>query len=107
MRNFRVMLGIENGVPCLRDYLKVPQAPGLWGKVRSYFEQFKAKYLFYFGRGVFGEAFQKIAESGLQDPAPPEFIRWWLFDHPPANERIIFYRTYDPWSPGREPRYVK
>ena len=53
------------------------------------------------------QAFQKIAESGLQDPAPPEFIRWWLFDHPPANERIIFYRTYDPWSPGREPRYVK
>jgi STE24 endopeptidase len=53
------------------------------------------------------QAFQKIAESSLSDPDPPEFIRWWLFDHPPANERIIFYRTYDPWSHGREPRYVK
>lgn len=53
------------------------------------------------------QAFQKIAESGLSDPAPPEFVRWWLFDHPPANERIIFYRTYDPWTDGGEPRYVK
>ena len=53
------------------------------------------------------QAFQEVAESGLSDPDPPEFIRWWLFDHPPANERIIFYRTYDPWSHGREPRYVK
>lgn len=53
------------------------------------------------------QAFQKDAETGLSDPDPPGFIRWWLFDHPPANERIIFFRTYDPWSHGREPRYVK
>ena len=53
------------------------------------------------------EAFQKNAEIGLADPDPPKFIRWWLFDHPAANERIIFSRTYDPWSHGRAPRYVK
>lgn len=52
-------------------------------------------------------AFQKDAESGLSDPAPPAFIRWWYFDHPPVNERIIFFRTYDPWSHGDEPKYVK
>lgn len=53
------------------------------------------------------EAFQKNAEIGLSDPDPPEFVRWWLFDHPSANERIIFYRTYDPWSGGGQPRYVR
>jgi Zn-dependent protease with chaperone function len=52
-------------------------------------------------------AFQKDAESDLSDPAPPAFIRWWYFDHPPVNERIIFFRTYDPWSHGDEPKYVK
>src|ERR1700740_950838 len=53
------------------------------------------------------QAFQRIAESGLSDPNPPEFIRWWLFDHPPVDERILFFRKYDPWSRGGEPRYVK
>ena len=52
-------------------------------------------------------AFQKDAENDLSDPAPPVFIRWWYFDHPPVDERIIFFRTYDPWSHGGEPKYVK
>ena len=53
------------------------------------------------------EVFQKDAETGLSDPNPPEFIKWWLLDHPPANDRIIFFRTYDPWSHGEKPKYVK
>jgi STE24 endopeptidase len=53
------------------------------------------------------QAFQENAEKGLSDPDPPKFVRWWIFDHPPVNERIIFFRTYDPWSQGKEPRYVK
>ncbi len=52
-------------------------------------------------------AFQKHGELNLSDPDPPEFIRWWLFDHPPVNERIIFCRTYDPWSKREKPRYVR
>ena len=50
-------------------------------------------------------AFQKDAE--ISDPNPPGFIRWWYFDHPPVTERIAFFRSYDPWSPGAQPRYVK
>jgi len=53
------------------------------------------------------EAFQKDAEINLDDPKPPSFIKWWLFDHPPVNERILFCRTYDPWSNGRKPKYVE
>lgn len=56
---------------------------------------------------IAARAFQKDAESGLSDPAPPAFVRWWYFDHPPVGERIIFFRTYDPWSHGKEPKYVK
>jgi STE24 endopeptidase len=52
-------------------------------------------------------AFQKDGEINLSDPAPPSFVRWWLFDHPPVNERIIFCRTYDPWSNGQKPRYIQ
>ena len=53
------------------------------------------------------QAFQKDGEANLADPAPPDWIKWWLFDHPPVNERIIFCRTYDPWSKGQNPRYVR
>ena len=53
------------------------------------------------------QAFQKDGEIDLSDPAPPRWIEWWLFDHPPVNERIIFCRTYDPWSEGRVTKYVK
>ena len=41
-------------------------------------------------------AFQEYGEANLADPDPPAFIEWWLFDHPPVNERIIFCRTYRP-----------
>jgi Zn-dependent protease with chaperone function len=51
-------------------------------------------------------ALQKNAESDLSDPNPPEFVRWWYFDHPPVSERIAFFRSYDPWSTGAQPRYV-
>lgn len=53
------------------------------------------------------QAFQKDAESDLSDPAPPAFVRWWYFDHPPVDERIIFFRTYDPWSHSEQPKYIK
>jgi STE24 endopeptidase len=52
-------------------------------------------------------ALQKDAESDLSDPNPPAFVRWWYFDHPPVSERIAFFRSYDPWSTGGQPRYVK
>ena len=56
---------------------------------------------------VASQAFQLEGETNLADPDPPEFIRFWLYDHPPTNDRIIFCRTYNPWSPGQRPKYVQ
>ena len=53
------------------------------------------------------EAFQILGEANLADPNPSPFIRFWLYDHPPLAERLRFAATYDPWSKGEPPRYLK
>jgi len=55
---------------------------------------------------VAAEAFEVEGEIDLQDPAPPAFIEFWLYDHPAVNDRILFSRTYNPWAKGEKPRYV-
>ena len=52
------------------------------------------------------EAFQILGEVNLSDPNPNAFIKFWLYDHPPLNERLQFVRNYDPWSKGEPPKYV-
>jgi len=56
---------------------------------------------------VAAHAFQVIGEIDLSDPNPPAFIRFWLYSHPPVAERLVFAHSYDPWSKGQPPRYVK
>ncbi|HEY7574943.1 MAG TPA: M48 family metalloprotease, partial [Thermoanaerobaculia bacterium] len=51
-------------------------------------------------------AFQILGEVNLADPDPPDFIRFWLYSHPPLGERLRFAASYDPWSKGEKPRYV-
>jgi STE24 endopeptidase len=51
--------------------------------------------------------FQKSGEKNLADPDPSTFIKIWFFDHPTRPERVHFVATYDPWSDGRTPKYVK
>lgn len=53
------------------------------------------------------EAFQKLGEIDLADPNPGEFIKFWLYSHPPLAERLEFARDYDPWSKGESPMFVK
>jgi Zn-dependent protease with chaperone function len=53
------------------------------------------------------EAFQVLGEINLADPSPSRFIRFWLYTHPPLAERVAFARTYDPWSKGEPPRYIR
>ena len=53
------------------------------------------------------EAFQVLGEINLADPSPSRFIRFWLYSHPPLAERLVFARTYDPWSKGAPPRYIR
>lgn len=51
--------------------------------------------------------FEKSGEQNLYDPSPNWFIKAWFFDHPTRPERVRFVATYDPWSQGKEPVYVK
>ena len=53
------------------------------------------------------ESFQTLSEINLSDPNPPPFIRFWLYSHPPLDERLVFARSYDPWSEGKEPRCIR
>jgi STE24 endopeptidase len=56
---------------------------------------------------VAAHSFQILGEVDLSDPNPPAFIRFWLYSHPPLAERLVFAHSYDPWSRGESPKYVK
>jgi Zn-dependent protease with chaperone function len=56
---------------------------------------------------VAAHTFQVLGELDLADPNPPEFIKFWLYSHPPMAERLVFAHSYDPWSKGKPPKYVK
>lgn len=58
-------------------------------------------------REVAAETFQKLGESDLADPDPPEFLKFWLYSHPPLAERLAFAHDYDPWGQDESPRYIK
>jgi STE24 endopeptidase len=56
---------------------------------------------------VAAHGFQVLGELDLSDPNPPAFITFWLYSHPPLADRLVFAHSYDPWSKGKSPRYVK
>lgn len=56
---------------------------------------------------VAAHAFQILGEIDLADPNPSPFIRFWLYSHPPLADRLVFAHSYDPWSKGESPKYVK
>jgi Zn-dependent protease with chaperone function len=56
---------------------------------------------------VAAHAFQVLGELDLADPNPPPFITFWLYSHPPLADRLVFAHSYDPWSKGESPKYVK
>jgi Zn-dependent protease with chaperone function len=56
---------------------------------------------------VAAHAFQVLGEMDLSDPNPPPLITFWLYSHPPLAERLVFAHSYDPWSKGKSPKYVK
>ena len=51
--------------------------------------------------------FRLCDENCGVDPNPSPLIRIWLYDHPTDSERNHFAATYNPWSLGGEPRYVR
>jgi STE24 endopeptidase len=56
---------------------------------------------------VAAQSFQVLGEVDLADTNPPEFITFWLYSHPPLADRLVFAHSYDPWSKGESPKYVK
>jgi Zn-dependent protease with chaperone function len=56
---------------------------------------------------VAAHAFQILGEVDLSDPNPSRFIKFWLYSHPPLGDRLVFAHSYDPWSKGEAPKYVK
>ena len=52
-------------------------------------------------------AFEILGEVDLEAPNPTWIEKVWFYDHPPLDERIRFARSYDPWSNGQSPEFVK
>jgi STE24 endopeptidase len=56
---------------------------------------------------VAAHTFQILGEVDLEEPNPSPAVRIWFYNHPPLDERMRFAQTYDPWSQGRAPEFVK
>ncbi len=52
-------------------------------------------------------SFQKFGEAVFVDPDPNPLYVFLFFDHPSVAERIHVFVTYDPWSQGKTPQFVK
>jgi STE24 endopeptidase len=56
---------------------------------------------------AFARSFQIYGETVLVDPEPNPVNVFLFFDHPPVADRIHLGVTYDPWSRGESPQFVK
>jgi STE24 endopeptidase len=56
---------------------------------------------------AFARSFQIYGETVLVDPDPDPVNVFLFFDHPPVADRIHLGVTYDPWSRGESPKFVK
>jgi STE24 endopeptidase len=52
-------------------------------------------------------SFQKFGETVFVEPNPNPMDVLVFFDHPPVRDRIHLCVTYDPWSKGETPQFVK
>ncbi len=49
---------------------------------------------------------QALGVLDLADPDPSPLIVFWLYTHPPVEDRIRFENTYHPWTEGRPMEFV-
>jgi STE24 endopeptidase len=54
---------------------------------------------------VAASSFQRLGEEALEYPTPNRFVVFWTYTHPAISAREAFAASYDPWQPGRHPRY--
>lgn len=52
-------------------------------------------------------SFCSDAQVWLDDPEPNRFVEFWTYSHPSTEERAEFAAHYNPWLPGRKPRYFR
>ncbi|HET7214042.1 MAG TPA: M48 family metallopeptidase [Terriglobia bacterium] len=52
------------------------------------------------------QAFQTLGEQDLSDPDPNPFIVFWLYSHPPLDQRIQFALKYKPWADGKPLQFI-
>ncbi len=52
-------------------------------------------------------AFDVLGENSLADPNPSQWFEFWTYSHPSIGRRAAFGKSYDPWAPGMEPKYLK
>jgi Zn-dependent protease with chaperone function len=52
-------------------------------------------------------AFLTLARLNRSDPDPPALVKWMLYSHPPAIERVRLALHYRPWTTGAPGRYVR
>jgi Zn-dependent protease with chaperone function len=52
-------------------------------------------------------SFQRFGEKVFIDPDPSPLNVLLFFDHPTVSDRIHLFVTYDPWSHGKKPKFVK
>jgi Zn-dependent protease with chaperone function len=52
-------------------------------------------------------SFQIYGEAVLVDPDPNPIQVFLFYDHPPVRDRVHLCATYDPWSRGESPQFVK
>jgi STE24 endopeptidase len=52
-------------------------------------------------------SFQNYGEKVLVDPEPNPLQVFLFYDHPPVRDRVRLCVTYDPWSKGDSPQFVK
>ena len=56
---------------------------------------------------VAAQAFQILGEVDLADPDPNPLNIFMFYSHPAIPDRVRFALTYDPWSKGEQPEFVK
>lgn len=53
------------------------------------------------------KAFVALGSVYLEAPNPNRFVEFWLYSHPSISRRANFAEHYDPWLPGRHPKYFR
>ncbi|MEO6909789.1 MAG: M48 family metallopeptidase [Edaphobacter sp.] len=51
------------------------------------------------------QAFQRLGEAALEDPAPHPFVEFWTYSHPSIESRAAFAAAYNPWATGQHLKY--